>query len=259
MYHPEELPSLRFLATLRNLGVAPYRCIRELMHARCLLFCVLYARYFYYVGIRRRLRILEGLPHVALNTIMNNLYGLRPGLTCDRSLWIIRPVSVLETLGPRWETRILCVGPRTEGELFRLWSHGYKLCNIRGLDVISYSPYIDLGDMHDMPYADNSFDLVLCGWTLAYSENKPKAAEEIARVVRRGGVVAVGVQYVEMTNEELIKAHGYLAGSKERITSVKQILSYFEGKVEHVYFDHDIVKGVNSISGNLMVIFSISK
>ncbi len=40
-------------------------------------------------------------------------------------------------------------------------SHGL---NIRGLDLFSCSPRIDVGDMHDMRYADNSFDVIFLGW-----------------------------------------------------------------------------------------------
>jgi SAM-dependent methyltransferase len=143
--------------------------------------------------------------------------------------------------------------------LFRLWSHGFKLSNIRGLDLISYSPYIDLGDMHSLPYMDGSFDIVLCGWTLAYSENRPRVGSEIVRVLRQDGVAAIGVQVLNMTDEQIFKMCGYQVGSRTRISTVEEILSYFEGHVEHVYFNHGIVKGVNSQSGSLIVIFSVKK
>ena len=44
--------------------------------------------------------------------------------------------------------RKFCIGPRNEAEIFMLWSYGFKLENIVGLDLISYSPLIDLGDMY---------------------------------------------------------------------------------------------------------------
>ena len=155
--------------------------------------------------------------------------------------------------------RILCIGPRAEGELIRLWSHGYSMKNIRGLDLISYSPYIDVGDMHAMSYADNSFDVVLCGWTIAYSDDKPRAAAEMVRVVRPGGVISLGVHYTEKSNEEIIKLLGYLPGAANRLLSTRAVLDCFGDAVDHVYFDHGIVTGVNSASGNLLVMFSVKK
>src|SRR6202011_4942535 len=98
--------------------------------------------------------------------VSHNLRNLLLGTAGLRTLKLIRPVSVIEGLGPPEKQRLLAIGPRSEAEIFRIWAHGYRLCNIRGLDFISYSPLIDLGDMHALPYADSSFDVVLCGWVL---------------------------------------------------------------------------------------------
>ena len=42
-----------------------------------------------------------------------------------------------------------------------LTSAGFDPANIRGLDLISYSSMVDVGDMHDLPYEDDSFDIVI--------------------------------------------------------------------------------------------------
>jgi SAM-dependent methyltransferase len=233
--------------------------LRSLMQLRFVLFWVVYLRYLYRVYLRRRLRVLEGSPFASENAVAHNLRMMRSTITSDRTLALIRPLSVIETLGPHREQRVLCIGPRSEGEILRVWAHGFQLNNIRGLDLISYSPWIDLGDMHAMPYPDNSFDMVICGWVIAYSENKRKAASEIVRVLRPGGIAAVGVEYRETTNEELISQCGYLPGSADRLRTVDAILAHFEGAVEEVYFRHGIVKGVNSRKGNLIAIFSVKK
>ncbi len=233
--------------------------IRQLMHVRSALFVVTYLRYLYYARIRRKLRCLEGNPFVSQHTVMHNLRGMLPSITSDRSLWLLRPLSVIETVGPIGTARLLCIGPRSEGEILRAWAHGFSKKNITAVDLISYSPWIDVGDMHQLPYADDSFDMLMSGWVIAYSESPQQAAREMVRVVRPGGVVAVGVEYREMTDEEIMAQCGYIPGASRRIQSAEEILSYFGGAVDHVYFNHGIVKGVNSAYGNMLVIFSVKK
>ena len=56
---------------------------------------------------------------------------------------------------------------------------------------MSYSDFIDVGDMHAMPYEDNSFDIVMLGWVLGYSSDPRTVASEAMRVCRPGGYIAV--------------------------------------------------------------------
>jgi SAM-dependent methyltransferase len=228
------------------------------MHINRVMTTVVKWRHWYLVKVRRRLRVLESAK-ASENAVSHNLRNLLVGPAGLRTLKLIRPVSVIEGLGPTNKQRLLSIGPRSEAEIFRIWAHGYKLANIRGLDLISYSPWIDLGDMHAMPYADSSFDVVLCGWVLAYSEKKKDAVLEIIRVLRPGGVAAIGVEYNRKSAEELIEEDGYLAGSRQRLTSTQAILDLFDGHVDHVYVDHGIVPGVNDELGNLVVVLSIRK
>ena len=76
---------------------------------------------------------------------------------------------------------------------------GFLPENIRGLDLISYSDFVDLGDMHAMPYDDNSFDVIIIGWVLGYSNDVAKVAQEILRVTRPNGVIAIGNQLTPMS------------------------------------------------------------
>jgi len=46
-----------------------------------------------------------------------------------------------------------------------------------------------IGDAHCLPFAGNSYDVVLCSFLLMWTEEPGLAVEEMARVVREGGVV----------------------------------------------------------------------
>ena len=54
-------------------------------------------------------------------------------------------------------------------------SLGFKWKNIEAIDLHSYSNLVKLGDMHQLEFADNSFDFIISGWTLRYSNNVNKA------------------------------------------------------------------------------------
>lgn len=217
-------------------------------------------RFLWFVKVLGRLRTL-GLPGqteaaVAGNTISHNLKGLRD-LAVNRSHLLVRPLSVIEALPV--DARVLSVGPRTEGELMNLAAHGFSWQQISGLDLISYSPKIQLGDMHATKYADNQFDAVVLGWVLAYSEDPARAAREMVRITRPGGIVAVGVEYSPQSQEEVIAEVGYLPGAKARIESCEEILGFFGTAVDHVYCNHVVAPQALGSVGALCVIFSVRK
>src|SRR5262249_51409300 len=123
------------------------------------------------------------------------------------------------------------IGPRSEIEIFALLAAGFHSDRIRALDLFSCSPYVEVGDMHAMPYGDNSFDVVFLGWVLAYSQDPARAAREITRVCRNGAIVIASADYNDGSNvSPRFKNQG------KHITSVDQILGYFDRCVGHVYF-----------------------
>jgi SAM-dependent methyltransferase len=165
---------------------------------------------------------------------------------------LLYPVALIEVLHP--DSRILVIGPRNENDLYNLVGLGFRIENIRGLDLISYSPYIELGDMHNMPFPSDSFDAVICGWTLSYSTHPARAAGEMIRVTRPGGVIAIGVEYSSMTPTDEKSLLGYEIQEFERtggrINSTAQIKELFGTNVEAVFFEHDApLKISHSASG----------
>jgi hypothetical protein len=100
---------------------------------------------------------------------------------------------------------LLVIGPRYETELLVARSLGFRNEGVRGLDTHSYSPLIDVGDMHAMSYESGAFRNIVCGWTLSYSVKPEVAAAEIVRVLAPGGYLVMSVQKVAEDFQETIE------------------------------------------------------
>jgi len=176
---------------------------------------------------------------------------------------LLRPHSLLCPLGAidyistnSANMRVLMIGPRSEAELFTLYGIGFHPDNVDAIDLISYSPLIDLGDMHDLQFGDNSFDLIVAGWVLAYSSDNQKAADEMLRVARPGAHIAIGCRsepvFEGLEDRHLSQAGGVPVQSPDerfgtkvvsRFYDVNQILRLFENHededhIEEIYFTH---------------------
>lgn len=124
--------------------------------------------------------------------------------------------------------------------------------------------------MHETPYLDNKFDAVIVGWTLSYSREPLKFAKEIKRIIKDGGVIAIGVEYSTMTGEDEVELQGYSIQEfdvlKKRVNSVDEILQLFAPHVDEVFFRHDAPRkkshtksGLIEDVSNVAVVFSINK
>ena len=140
-------------------------------------------------------------------TIDHNMDGVFNDTSSARSARLIKPLSCIEEIRPlainqrpravlqdidiELDQKVLCIGPRTESEPLLLWAYGWRLESIEAIDLISYSPLIKLGDMHNLPFEDNSFDIAICSCTLVYSNNILRAVHEIQRVLKPSGIHAI--------------------------------------------------------------------
>lgn len=219
--------------------------------------CVAFLRFFTFAVVLRRLKTFDpGTGDIGVNAVHHNKVQLLKNisnLAVNRAKFLIYPLSAIRLSR---STPVLCIGPRAEGELLNLKGLGFR--KIRGLDLISYSPWVDIGDMHNMPYADNSYGIAIMGWCLAYSDNRKKAASEVVRVLHAGGIVAVGSEFVTASTEEVSKRVGYQVCDEERLSSVADILSLFGDHVDYVYFSQDRPK-TPCDKCELLAIFSIKK
>ena len=223
---------------------------------------LVYARAWYRIKIRRQLRTLDSADAVKANVMHNlkSIYGAN-----NRMDLLIFPLSVIETMDVN--SRILVIGPRNENDLLSLVGHGFKAENVYGLDLISYTDRIVLGDMHAIPFPDHYFDAVICGWTISYSTNPALAADEMNRVTRPGGLIAIGVEYSEMTPDDEKKLIGYELQEFEkigsRLNSTDDFRKLFSCHIDTVYFEHDAPRRVSHTAeglvervSNVAIIFS---
>lgn len=87
--------------------------------------------------------------------------------------------------------RVLCVGCRNGHELNHLANAGFH--NTVGIDLHSTDPRILVMDMHNLSFANGSFDIVFASHVLEHALGPRRAASELRRVVRPGGHVVVEV------------------------------------------------------------------
>ena len=185
------------------------------------------------------------------NTILHNMRGVGE-LSAPRSHILIRPLTSVGWVSRHMRNlRVLSIGPRVEGEIFNIIGHGFLKRNITALDLFSYSPLIEVGDMHDMTFEDESFDVVICGWVLGYSNDRQAAANEILRVTKPGGLISIGNAYsANPPIEHSMQMNmAYEIGSGEVLNSLAQIEDAFGIKSkDYIYRTDGAETGVNGDS-----------
>lgn len=86
---------------------------------------------------------------------------------------------------------VLCVGCRNGLELDAFREGGLR--DVRGIDIFSQRPDIEVMDMHAMTFPDDAFDVVYSSHSLEHSHSLDQVAAELVRVARPGAVLAVEV------------------------------------------------------------------
>lgn len=236
-------------------GATRLMLILEILHA------VAYTRFIFLRHLRRRLAVAAGThPAVAKNALEHNLRGMRRSIRrVGRSTVLIRPLSVIPRIHRDLvDTRVLSIGPRSEAELLCLAAYGFRWSNITGVDLFSYSPRIDVGDMHALTYADDSFDVVIASRVLGYSNAPEFAAGEMVRVARPGALIAINVGDRQPGNPSATDLD-YQPGGDRVYASVHDVLALFGDHVGHVYFSSDPSLETGSRRGPILAIFAVRK
>ena len=162
----------------------------------------------------------------------------------SKTIEIIYPLKSIDSVDFE-NDKVLSVGPRNEGELFVIRSLGFKWKNIKGLDLITYSKLTDLGDIHNSNYEANSFNVIVCGWVITYSNNFEKMLKEMIRITKNGGIVSIGFTYHPTENNTL--------------HSTEQIIEKCKDNISLVYFNFDAYKKDKTRRRHSIIIFRVKK
>ena len=232
------------------------RRLQQFLQVREIRNAVALVRYFVLRVVLRRSKTISDpdRPHLGRETFNYNFATMRRSVTTvDRMHHLLRPVTAIASVATNLPTlKTLSIGPRAEGELLLIAGYGFSWNNIHAVDLFSYSPRIDVSDMHDMPYGDSTFDIVFSGWCLAYSDDPPRALREMIRVLKDGGIVAFG-QGHSQTGELTV-------GGRYKSNSLDEIFAPIQDHIDTVYFRHEITPEMREKDLTAIVhVFSIKK
>jgi SAM-dependent methyltransferase len=152
----------------------------------------------------------------------------------DRTERLMNVLRSIQGLCPA-RMRVLTIGSRNEAEILLLRLYGFHRQNIVAVDLVSESPLIRIMDMHALAFADAEFDLVYSAYTIAYSDDVPRACAEMLRVVRNGGLVALSFLYSVAGLNPF--------GANPLSGGLRELFSYFAGRVGHLYWQEEFPAG----------------
>lgn len=200
----------------------------------------------------KKLERTDGGANVSYNTVDYNIEGAITSAAVDRPSVMVNVVTSIERV---WKNisglDVLSIGPRSEIEIFAILAAGFNPDKVKALDLFSYSPYIQAGDMHAMPYPDNSFDIVFVGWVLSYSRNQAEAAKEIYRVCRDRAIIVIAGDYSDDARDRSV-----FKNDTTHMQTTAQTLNLFEGRTGTVYFRHEPEQPEISM---VMTVFEVRK
>ena len=122
--------------------------------------------------------------------------------------------------------KILSVGPRDEGEIYNLFTKGFEFENIFAIDLFSYSKKIKVGDVHNLDYPENFFDIILSSYTLTYSTDQKLFISNLVRCAKNGGIIAIAVGNY-FNNERDMKSD---------YKNYDEFLNLFKEYIDRIYF-----------------------
>jgi SAM-dependent methyltransferase len=123
-----------------------------------------------------------------LATQLRRTYDKRHSPLQERTKVFVDKIAAATNLQDK---TVLCIGCRNVQELHYFRSKGAR--QVQGIDLFSEDPAILVMDMHQMNFADHSFDLVYSSHSLEHAHTPAKVAQEILRVARPNSLVAIEI------------------------------------------------------------------
>ena len=91
----------------------------------------------------------------------------------------------------------LCIGARTGQEVYALQNLGFSAI---GIDIVECKPLVEVGDMHNLKYKDDTFDFIFCN-IIDHSLYPEKSISEIERVLKKNGFCFLQITIGEATDK----------------------------------------------------------
>lgn len=98
--------------------------------------------------------------------------------------------------------------------------------------------HLQVGSVTNLPFADNSYDLVICSEVIEHVADHAQAAKELLRVAKPGGTLIISVPYNSKYNQKIYKKFGH---ERPGYTKV-ELLNLFGGEnislVSDFYYEY---------------------
>jgi len=129
---------------------------------------------------------------------------------------------------------VLCIGARYGVEMLAMREMGYSAGKVIGVDLYPRGAEVLRADMHQLPFAAVSFDVIYSHHTLDHSLDPRKALAEMARVSRPGAVWVFTVPFDDHGPEESVDFDGP--------DEVQAYLLKAKGRRSRVLFRQEVVR-----------------
>lgn len=136
------------------------------------------------------------------------------------------------------QSRALCLGSRTGQEVYALQSLG---ADARGIDLVAFPPYTQEGDVHDLKFEDEKFDLVFSN-IFDHVLFPEKFCSEAQRVLAPGGLLVLRIQLGyrgDDYSETFVKSENTVLQlfSNLRLKSLEKLESQFDAMERQFVFE----------------------
>lgn len=184
---------------------------------------------------------------------IDRLYELK---LFSKHIDIISKLSISENL--KKERKILCIGARYGVEIEVFKQLGYS--NISAIDIYPRSENVIEADMHNLPFSDNSFDIIYTHHSLDHSLFPEKAVKEMYKVSKKSAFWIHTVPFNDYGKEEAID-----------FDSSSEIISFFEKYTTEIIYKQEVIRNKNGFiepaefclpkgwKNELRIIFKIEK
>ncbi len=184
--------------------------------------------YYFFFGLKKYSKIdqnTKGVDYSRNQFFSEGSPRYKPDFRIFHSFFLLNSIPELN------KESILILGPRYETEI--LLAKAFKFQTINALDIFSYSPLIETGDIHKMPYKDLKFQNIVCSYTFSYSVNPLLFSHELNRVLKKDGFLIISVQRLdpkETSVDGLLKI-------KDRVQSKESFDNFFPNLQNFCYIE----------------------